>query len=80
MAKYHNVEIDGVRYVPVSNAHIKAADIEDSLVSTWGGDKWRTDYPDAMSYLRVIVSDTFDDDESETIPEVVARILEAAGG
>jgi hypothetical protein len=65
--------IDGVRYVPVSEAHIGATAIEDAVVGQWAGDNWRTEYPDAPGDLRVIVTD--DEDEGETVTEFVARLL-----
>jgi len=70
------VMIDGVRYVPVSEAHIGAAAIEDAVIGQWAGDDWRTDYPDAPSYLRVMVSDTIDPPDGETVTEFIARLLE----
>jgi hypothetical protein len=72
------VLIDGVRYVPVSDAHISIRAIEDAIVSQWAGDNWRTGYPTAPSYLRVVVGDTFEDGEGETVTEFAARLLEAA--
>jgi hypothetical protein len=71
------VIIDGVLYVPVSEAHIALPAIEDAIVEQWAGDNWRTSYPDALSYLRVIVTDTAEGDE-ETVPEFAARLLTAA--
>ena len=77
-----SVLIDGVRYVPVSEANPSAAALEDAIVGQWAGDGWRTSYPDAPGYLRVIVSDTTDDGEGETVTEFLARLLSAlaAGG
>ena len=69
------VLIDGVRYAPVSDAHIGIRAIEDAIVGQWAGDDWRTEYPDALRYLRVTV---MDGDEGETVPEFAARLLAAA--
>jgi hypothetical protein len=69
-----SVVIDGVRYVPVSEAHIGVAAIEDAVVGQWAGDNWRTEYPDAPGYLRVVVGDD-DEGEGETVTEFVARLL-----
>lgn len=69
------VRIDGVLYVPVSEAHIDVPKLEDALVGQWAGDDWREQYPDAINYLRVVVSDGLDPDDGETIPEFIARIL-----
>lgn len=69
------VKIDGVLYVPVSEAHIRARAIEDTVVSQWAGDNWRADYPDSPGYLRVVVSDEFEDGSGETVTEFVARLL-----
>jgi hypothetical protein len=72
------VLINGVRYVPVSDAHITVRAIEDAIISQWAGDGWRTSYPDAPSYLRVVVGDSFEDGDGETVTEFAARLLEAA--
>lgn len=70
------VIIDGVRYVPVSEAHIDAPKIEHALVAQWGGENWRELYPEAAGYLRVIVTDSPEvADEGESIAEFVARII-----
>jgi hypothetical protein len=74
--KMPEVMIDGVRYVPVSHAHIAMEAIEDAIVGQWAGDGWRTSYPDVMDDLRVIVTDT--EDEGETVAEFAARLLAAA--
>lgn len=73
-----DVMIDGTRYVPVSDAHISARAIEDAVVETWAGDNWREHYPDALSYLRVIVTE--EEASGESVPEFVARVLARAGG
>lgn len=75
-ATIRKVMIDGVQYVPVSQAAPTLAAIEDAIISQWAGDDWRRDYPDSPNYLRVVVSDTFDDpDEGETVTEFLARIV-----
>jgi hypothetical protein len=74
--KVPEVMIDGVRYVPVSDAHVAVAAIEDAIVGGWGGDNWRTSVPDALGFLRVIVTDGTG--EGETVAEFTARLLEAA--
>jgi hypothetical protein len=71
------VLIDGVRYVPVSDANPSAAALEDAIIGQWGGDGWRTDYPHAPRILRVIVTDTAEDGEGETVTEFLARLLQA---
>jgi len=76
MAENPTVLINGAAYVPVSDAHISARAIEDAIVSQWAGDKWRTDYPDSINYLRVVVGD--EAGEGETVVEFVARLLAAA--
>lgn len=70
-----SVVIDGVRYVPVSEAHIGAAAIEDAVVGQWAGDNWRTEYPDSPRHLRVVVLDDGDDEDGETVEAFVARLL-----
>jgi len=77
MAERPEVMIGGVRYVPVSEAHITARAIEDAIVSQWAGDNWRADYPDSPGYLRVVVGDAFNG-EGETVTQFVARLLAAA--
>lgn len=74
------VLIDGVRYVPVSEAAPAVADLEDAIISQWGGDNWRADYPHAPRILRVIVSDTAEDDEGETVTDFLARLVQALPG
>ena len=71
------VVIDGVQYVPVSQAHIALPAIEDAIVGQWAGDNWRTEYPDASGYLRVIVTDD-GEEGSETVTAFAARLLAAA--
>lgn len=73
------VTIDGVLYVPVSEAHISVAAIEDAVIEQWAGDGWRRDYPDSIKYLRVVVGDGFEDGEGETVAGFIARLLAAAG-
>jgi hypothetical protein len=70
------VLIDGVRYVPVSEAHIKVGAIEDAIIGEWAGSDWRTHYPEAIGYLRIVVTD--DETEGMTVHQFAARILEAA--
>jgi hypothetical protein len=72
------VVIDGVRYVPVSEAHLALPAIEDAIVGQWAGDDWRRSYPTAPSYLRVVVGDGFEGEEGETVTEFAARLLAAA--
>ena len=72
-----SVLIDGVRYVPVSEANPSVALLEDVIVGQWAGDGWRVAYPDAPGYLRVIVADTFEDDEGETVADFLARLVQA---
>lgn len=69
------VEIDGVLYAPVSDAGPTPSAVEDAIVGQWAGDDWRTEYPDAPGYLRVIVTDSADDGEGETVTEFAARLL-----
>lgn len=70
------VRIDGILYVPVSQAHIAVAAIEDAIVEDWAGKDWREQYPDAVNYLRVYVSD--DAEEGMTVSEFAASVLAAA--
>jgi hypothetical protein len=70
-----SVVIDGVRYVPVAIASPHADAILDAIVSQWAGDNWRTDYPGIADRLRVVVSDTTEDDEGETVTDFLARLL-----
>lgn len=72
-----SVVIDGVRYVPVSEANPSVAMLEDAIVAQWAGANWRADYPDAPGYLRVVVSDTFEDGEGETVTDFLARLAQA---
>lgn len=69
------VLIDGVRYVPVSEAHVTAPAIEDAVIGDWAGDNWRENYPDALGYIRILISD---DTEGLTVPDFVARVLAEA--
>lgn len=73
------VLVDGVRYVPVSEAHISARAIEDALMSQYWGDNWRAEYPHALDFSRVVV-DGEPDDDSGGVPvlQFVAHILAAA--
>jgi hypothetical protein len=71
------VLIDGVRYVPVSEAHVSVPALEDAIIEQWAGPGWRTSYPDAPGYLRVIVTDTADQDEGETVTEFLGRLVGA---
>lgn len=68
------VRIDGVLYVPVSEAHIDAKRIEDAVVGQWAGEGWREHYPDALTYLRVIVTDD-NDGSGQTVTEFIASLL-----
>ena len=72
-----SVLIDGVRYVPVSEASPSVAQLEDAIVGQWAGDGWRDSYPDAPGYLRVVVSDSFEDGEGETVTDFLARLVRA---
>lgn len=72
-----SVLIDGVRYVPVSEANPSVALLEDAIVGQWAGDGWRDGYPDAPGYLRVVVADSFGDDEGETVTDFLARLAQA---
>lgn len=74
------VLIDGIRYVPVSDANPAVAGLEDAIVGQWAGDGWRKDYPDAPGYLRVVVGDGFGDDEGETVTDFLARLVRALPG
>ena len=69
------VVIDGVLYVPVSEASPHAYSLMDALVGSWAGDGWQKLYPDAPDYLRVVVSDIFENSEGDTVTEFVARVL-----
>ena len=71
------VLIDGVLYVPVAASSPTVPLLEDAIVGQWAGDNWRTDYPDAPGYLRVVVSDTFEDGEGETVTEFLGRLTQA---
>jgi hypothetical protein len=75
----NEVRIDGVLYVPVSESNPSYERLEHALVSAWAGDDWRTAYPDAPTYLRVVVGDTFEEGEGESIPEFIARVLGETG-
>lgn len=79
-ARPETVLINGVRYVPVSDANPSVAALEDAIIGQWAGDGWRASYPDAPGYLRVIVSDTAEDDEGETVTEFLARLVQALPG
>jgi hypothetical protein len=68
------VRIDGVLYVPVSEAHVDAKRIEHALVSQWAGQDWRDQYPDAPTYLRVIVTDD-EDGSGQSISDFIAQVL-----
>lgn len=72
-----NVVINGERYVRASEANPSISDLEDAIVSQWGGSTWRQSYPDAPNYLRVLVSD--DLSEGETVREFLDRLAAALG-
>jgi hypothetical protein len=72
-----SVLIDGVRYVPVTEANPSVAAIEDAIVGQWAGANWRADYPGIANRLRVVVSDTTEDDEGETVTDFLARLIQA---
>lgn len=79
--KPEEVLIDGVRYVPVSEAVPSVTALEDAIISQWGGDNWRQDYPDAPGYLRVIVTEgNEEDDGGETVEDFLARLVQALPG
>lgn len=74
------VEIDGVVYVPASEAFANAAAIEEALIRMWWGTgaigegdrmRWRRS-------LKVVISDTFDSGEGDTLQDVVATIANAS--
>lgn len=71
------VRIDGVLYVPVTESNPNVAALEDALMEQWWGKGWRVSSPDAPSYLRVVVSDSFEEGEGESVTEFIARILAA---
>jgi len=73
-ARPNSVLIDGVRYVPVSEAHVSVAALEDTIIEQWAGDGWRASYPDAPGYLRVIVTDD-NSGEGETVTDFLARLV-----
>lgn len=73
------VLINGVQYVPVSAASPAVPLLEDTIVGQWAGDNWRRDYPDAPGYLRVVVGDSFEGDEGETVTEFLARLVQGLG-
>ena len=69
------VRIDGVLYVPVAEASPDYDRIMDALVAPWGGDDWRDLFSDAADYLRVIVTDSWEEGEGVSLPEFIARML-----
>lgn len=69
------VLIDGIRYVPVSQANPSVAALEDAIISQWAGDNWRTAYPDAPGYLRIIVTDDYDGSGGETVTDFLGRLV-----
>lgn len=73
-----DVRIDGVKYVPVAEAHVSAEAIRDAIVTQWWGDGWQENAPEASRYLRVIVTD--DDSGGDTIDEFIAAILAKLSG
>jgi hypothetical protein len=75
-----SVLIDGIRYVPVTEASPSVAALEDAIVSQWAGDGWRASYPDAPGRLRIVVGDDIEDGEGETVTEFLARLVQALGG
>jgi hypothetical protein len=76
-ARPESVVIDGVRYVPVSQAAPTIPLLEDAIISVWGGDNWREDYPDAAGYLHVLVTDDYDGSSGESVTEFLARLVQA---
>ena len=75
------VEIDGVVYVPASEAFANAKDIERALVSMWWGDVSKLsedDYENYRRQLKVLVSVDFDSATGDPIQDVVAAIAEHA--
>jgi hypothetical protein len=79
-ARPESVLIDGVRYVPVAEASPSVAALEDAIIEQWAGAGWRASYPDAPGYLRVIVSDTTEDGEGETVADFLARLVQGLSG
>lgn len=70
------VIIDGVRYVPVVDGNVDADKLLHVLVAQWGGDNWRELYPEAVTYLRVLVSDALDPDDGEPLLDFIANTIE----
>jgi len=70
------VIIDGIIYVPVAESSPSVEQLEDTIVEQWAGSNWRTSYPDAPGYLRIVVGDSFEDSEGETVTEFLARLVQ----
>jgi hypothetical protein len=79
-ARPQSVLIDGVRYVPVTEASPSVAALEDAIVSQWAGGNWRESYPSAPGRLRVVVGDDIEDGEGETVTDFLARLVQALPG
>jgi hypothetical protein len=71
-----SVVIDGVRYVPVSQAHVTVPALEDAFMGLWWGATWRDHIPDAPGRIYVSVTDD-EQDGGETVTDFIARLINA---
>ena len=72
------VVIDGVRYVPVVEAHANAKAIMCCLAESFWG-VLKPDDPDLAGKLDGLRVRVYDDEKGEPIADVVASIIEAIG-
>lgn len=71
------VIIDGVRYVPATEAVVGVADVLRTLALQWHTEDTLQEH--GTDGLRVVVGDGFESDEGETFDEFAARLAQALG-
>jgi hypothetical protein len=79
MTRQQIVEINGVRYVPATEATPGTADVLYALASQFWGDGHVPPGKEGFAPLRIHVSDDFDRGEGETFDEFAARLREQVG-
>lgn len=77
MSKPNSVIIDGVTYVPVSEVNVDAKKLLVALAATWWGWDSTDEINDTKNYdyLRVVVSDSFEDYDGVSLTEFVAELM-----
>lgn len=72
------VIIDGVRYVPATEAVAGVAEVLRALALQYHTENTLAEY--GTRGLRVVVGDSFEPDEGETFDEFAARLAQDIGG